>query len=131
MAVYGMVLDKQDSVMQWIADTSRRGKEEGLVKNPFKVRIKFWLRKKEVLLVMSMNSVYFNYTIFGWVAAVASYLLLGFGWWLFPWVVFGCLGVFWSPEFYYWTTRLGLKKAGYTGKFRRLRLKDIIQEVVF
>ena len=130
MAMYGMMLEKQDAVSKWIAQTNERTKEESFLKNPFKTKMKFWLRKKEVLLLIDIQPLYFNFTIFGWLLAVGTLIAFGFGWWLIPGIVLGCLGVFWTADFYFLMAKLGLRKAGYTGKVKRLKLSEIIREVI-
>ena len=131
MAIYGMMLEKQDAVSKWIAETDKRSKEENFFKNPFKLRMKFWLRKKEVLLIMDIKPLYFNFSVFGWFMSAGALFMFGFGWWLWPGIILGCLGVFWTADFYFFMAKLGLRKAGYKGKIKRLKLGDIIREVIF
>jgi hypothetical protein len=131
MAMFGLRLGKEDAVMDWISSTSRKSKDDNFIKNPFKMNMKFWLKNEEVLLLMDIQPLYFNFTIFGWLASIGSLIILGFGWWIIPGIVFGCLGVFWTSEFYYWMAKLGLRKAVYKGKVKSVSLVEVIREVVF
>jgi len=131
MAMYGILLDKDKAVAKWIAETTKRTQEENFLKNPFKTKIKFWLKKKQLLLLMDITPIYFNYTIFGWVMSAGTLLMFGLGWWVWPGIILGCLGFFWTSEFYFEMTKLGLRRAGYKGKIKRMRLGEVIREVVF
>jgi hypothetical protein len=130
MAMFGILLDKDVAVTKWIADTKKRTTYDNVFKNPFKTKIRFWNKKGEVLLLMDITPIYFNYSIYGWFMSAGTLLLFGFGWWMWPGIVLGCLGLFWTSEFYFVMTKLGLRRTGYKGKIKRMKLSRLIREVV-
>lgn len=131
MALFVIKTADRPEVNQWFADTLHRSKDDSLVKNPFKWKMKRIKTGRDLFLVMDAQPVIPNFSIFGWVTALAILLTWGFnvGVWIFLGI--GLLGYFWTAEFFYHMTLLALrKKAKYQGKIKRIKLADLIREVV-
>lgn len=131
MALYGVLLDKQSCVLEWLEQTVKRSEKTTHGTMFVSVKPKLFVRDKELLLLVSVVPCFPNYTFFGWLMAGGSWFILGWGWWVIPGLILGAFGVFWTAEVWYWLNRLALKKAGYVGKFRRAGLERVIEEVVF
>lgn len=131
MALFAVKTDRSDAVADWFNETTSRARESNMLKNPFNIRVKRIFRRTYWVLVLEVSPVYPNLSIFGWMTAVGIVMLWGWTWWLLPAVFIGCLGVFWTSEFYFLVTKMGLRKAGYKGPVKRLRFADVIKEVIW
>lgn len=134
MALFGFRAEHKKELTNFMLATQKKLESNNVVYNPFIAKIKeFNLISEgepEVIYLIDMNPIYLNFTPIGWFMAFAVLVLFGFSWWITPGVVITLLGVFWTPEFYYIMFRLGLKKAGYKGKVKRLRNEAIIKELL-
>lgn len=131
MPVYVVRTKDKPEVRKWFSDTERRSKEESLIKNPIKWDLKIIDKGKDVLMVCDAQPVIPHFWVFGWITALAILCIWGVnaGFWIF--VSIGCLGYFWSGDFFYRMTVMALrKKAGYVGPIKRVKLDEFIRGVV-
>jgi len=69
--------------------------------------------------------------LIGFLGIVAAwYFHLGLGWFVLP-VIMSSLVLFWIPGFYILMFRLGLKKAGYKGKIKRISPARMLEVVLW
>lgn len=131
MALFVLRTDDKPEVRQWFSDTLTRSKSNSIIKNPFKWKLKIIKRGRDLLLVCDVQPILFNFSIFGWITALAVFLVWGAHWVVWIGVFVGMLTYFWTSDFYYQMTKLALrKKAKYAGKIKRIELSELIQEVV-
>ena len=131
MAIFGILTDNTKEVNEFLEKTIERGKEENLLKNPFRIDIRVFPSEKQIISVFRMTPVYFNYSLFGFPPLIFILALVGLTWWLLPFAILVSLGIFWRREFYYLMSRLGLRKAGYKGKIKFVYHSRIIEECIF
>lgn len=131
MVLFAMRTGNSRDVERWLSQTIARSKEENMLRNPFNMRFKKVRTKKGLLLVFEVKPLWPNVTFFGWLIAFTLFVLLGPSFWVWPGIVLGCLGYFWTSEFFYLMSKLGIKKAGYSGEFKRVRLSKVVEEVMF
>lgn len=131
MVIYCFETEKSSEVLNWIKLTREKSKETDFVKNPFFFKIKRVTIKKRFLLCVDILPLYPNFTIYGWFGLIGSFLILGWGWWTWPFLALGCLGFFWSSPFFYFMTKLGLRKNGYKGKIKMVLPDYFLKEVFF
>lgn len=127
MILYAIKTDKDPAVDTWIKETKERSKENSMLKNPFMWKIK---KVKKNITVFDVRVLFPNFSWMGWVTGVMVLFVWGATKWLIPCMIVGGLGIFWTGEFFFWMTKKGLKKAGYSGPVKRLKLREVIQEVV-
>ena len=130
MSLYAVKVDKDESVDIWIKATLIRSKVENFLKNPFKWRIKKVSRGGEWILVFDVSVLFPNFSVFGWISAIAILFVWGWTRWAIPGIAVGSTGFFWRPVFFYWMTRKALRNTGYKGPIKRLWLKAIVKEVI-
>ena len=130
MAIIGLELEENNIINDFIVTMQDRLKSNNLVKNPFNTKCYMSSKDGIKLFILSIDPVYFNYSIFGWIISFGAFVLKGFSWWLLPGIVLGSLGVFWSSHFYYYMLRFALKKKGYTGSILRLNQEEIIKRLI-
>jgi len=130
VVLYAFRTDKSEAIIRWLKQTRERCRDNNILKNPFNSRFKQLTRKDCLLLVFEVNPLYPNFSVFGWLTGLAIWIIWGWTLWIIPCLFIGCLSVFWSADFYFLMTKLGLRKAGYKGPVKRLKLSQFIQEVV-
>lgn len=130
MVLFGLETEKSEKVLKWFSQTQKRGDSENMVKNPFKVKMKFFIDEK-TLLAINIEPLYPNVPILGWITLIGMYFLFGLKWYLvFPFFI-GCLVIFWSTPFYYIMAVRGIRKAGYKGPIKFASKKRIIEGAIF
>lgn len=60
----------------------------------------------------------------------AAFFGLAWGWFVLP-LIMCFLGLFWIPGFYVLMFRLGLKKAGYKGKIKKVSANDFVSWILW
>lgn len=98
-----------------------------MLKSPFTGRFKQCCNG---LIVVEINPLYPNFSLFGWLSGIGVMFVWGVTAWLIPCWIIGCTGIFWSSHFYYWMNKKGLRKAGYSGSMDRVKLTNLIKEVI-
>lgn len=131
MPVYALKTQKARSVQKWLKETKARSKEGNMLKNPFMMEFRSYSNKSDLILLCKVKPLYPNVSIMGWISAFAIVFVWGWHWVLWPCIILGMLGYFWTSEFYATMTRIALRrKAKYTGPIKRLRLAKFIEEVL-
>ena len=131
MATIGVIVESSEDVSRFVDKTAERMKGNNMVTNPFIGFIRKFPTNGGILVVQSITPVYFNFSLFGWVAAVASFFLLGWNWWvMIPLACVGSLGIFWSGWFYGTMQKMGLRKEGYGGSIEKLSKDEIIKMLI-
>lgn len=131
MVVYAVKTEHSGDIEYWLKETTKRSEDQSMLKNPFKMRFKKFKKKKGLILVFDVKPLYPNFTPFGFVIAFGVLCIFGPVFWVWPGLVLGMLGYFWSSEFFLFMTKLGIRRAGYKGVFKRIRLRALIEEVMF
>lgn len=132
MPVYVLRTLKVKSVVKWVDDTRRRSESGNLLKNPFKMQFRVYKNADHLLLLCKVNPIYPNFSVFGWLTGFAVLLIWGYHWILWPCLLVGMMGYFWSSPFYAFMTRVALrKKAKYSGPIKRLWMSHFVEEVMF
>lgn len=130
MSLYAFKTENHNAVIEWVSATKQRAKDTSLIKNPLNWRIKTIRREDFLYVIVEAKPVYFNFSWFGWVTAGGLLVILGLSAWIIPFLVIGCLGIFWTAEPVFLLTKKALRKHGYSGSIKRLKLGDMIREVV-
>jgi len=131
MSLYSFKVQNDPLVRKWLAQTEKRSADENLLKNPYNWKFFVHEDKQALVVFILAEPVYFNYSIFGWFTALTIFAVAGFTFWVLPFVFLGCLGIFWTAEPLYLFTKKALRKIGYKGEIKRLRLKKAVMEVLF
>lgn len=131
MVVFAVETLKDPDVDHWLKLSVKRSKEPSLLKNPFRFRFKRYERKKTYWLVFDVLPLYPNFTVWGWGLAGIIFFVWGLNFWVFAGLALGCGGFFWSTPFYYLMVRLGIRRNGYKGKIKILRLANLVRGVLF
>ena len=130
MSLYAFKTDHSTPVTKWVNATRKRGKSNNVLKNPFIWTIKTFKRKDDLIVVVDAKPLLPNFSWMGWMGGVMILFVWGASTWLIPFLVLGCLGVFWTAEFLFLMTRKALRKHGYSGPIKRLKLTEFIREVI-
>lgn len=101
-----------------------------LFKSPFN-KNRIWFDQAVGLGVFNLEISWPPLYLIGFLGIAASwYFHLRPGWFILP-VIMSSLVLFWIPAFYILMFRLGLKKAGYKGKVKRIGLADVLVEILW
>lgn len=131
MALFAVRTEDKPEVKQWFNETRHRSQDDSFIRNPFKWKLKAIKTGQDLLIVCDVEPVIPNFTIFGWVTSFAIAFIWGVGWYVWPGVCVGMLTYFWTADFYYQMTKVALrKKAKYRGSIKRVKLSELIKEVV-
>jgi hypothetical protein len=131
MALYVLKTEDSALVRTWFEETQKRSKEENVLRNPITWNLKLFRHGKSLMLLCSAKPLYFNFSVFGWITGLGVFIIWGPIWVIWPCVVVGMMGFFWTAEFYAAMTKLALRrKAKYTGRIERIKLGKFIEEVM-
>ena len=112
---------------EWIVRTT----DNNLLKNPFSWKIKKVIVGNCFIYVCKVYPVTVpNITPFFWIAAAGTVVIWGAGWVTWVLCALGCLGFFWTSQFYYAMIKLMLFKKGVSKCCHRLKLVDLVEEVI-
>jgi H+/Cl- antiporter ClcA len=127
MAVFGFKVEPKNTILEeFVEQTKIRMQDTNLVKNPFSANIRIVGDK----LVVSMQPIYPNFSLFGWVYILGIYLVWGLTFWLIPGIILGLLGIFWNKWFYVIMLKIALRRKKYKGKLKYVGNGIILKEVV-
>ena len=130
MVVFAVRVSDCVEFRNWLKKTIDRGKNLPVAKNPFEWKFKTFKKNKNVLLVCEARPLLFNFSYMGWLSALGIFLTFGLHWILWPCVIVGMLGYFWTSGFYYNLLWIALKKQSKSVVVKRVKLDDVIREVV-
>ena len=131
MALFALRTRDSRKVREWFSDTQKRSEDKSLLRNPLKWKLKSIKKGQDLILVCDVVPVYFNFSIFGWITGFGVVVIWGYHWVLWPCILLGMLGYFWTWPFFYQMMKLALRmKARYTGPIKRVKLSELIKEVV-
>lgn len=130
MAIYSFRTAKSEAVNKWLLETKERSKENNFLKNPFKLRFKKIVQKESWIIVVEMTPVFANISFIWWMMAFGIFFLWGLTPLILVPAIAGLSGIFWTSDFYFFMNKQALKKSGYKAKIQRLKLADLISEVV-
>jgi hypothetical protein len=130
MAIFALRVEDRPEVRQWIDATWQRGKHLPVSMNPYVWRFRTIKKKENLLVVCEAKPLIFNFSVGGWIAGLGIVFIVGYHWILWPCVFVGMLGYFWTSDFFYQMSRLALKKVKYEGSIKRVKMDDVVREVV-
>ena len=116
---------------EWEKALNERTKESSVLKNPFRVEFKTMRVGGDCVCVFDIRPLWFNFSVFGWLAGFGSLLVVGVSWFLIPSIIIGSLGFFWSPLFMRWGIRRGLRRYDCEGSIKKVRLRDVVRLTLF
>lgn len=125
MAVFAVEAEPDPTIVNFFIDTNRRLQGNNLLRNPFVGGI-FWPGEGNIF-VFVMDPIWPRFFYFGWLWAIGAIVLGVPLAWVWPGVVIGCLGFFWSGAFMYIMLRIAIKKAGYKDRVRMVKLADVFR----
>lgn len=132
MVLFGLETEKSEKVLEWFSQTQERGQSDNMVKNPFKMRTKFFILDEKILLIIDMIPLWPNIIpLIGWSSFFAILILWGPRWFMIPPILIGSTIIFWTMPFYYIMAVRGIRKAGYHGPIKFASHKRIIEGAVF
>lgn len=130
MVQFGIELEDNQIVHNFIRETNIRFCTKDLIKNPFN-NPKIIPIKNTNFYIVSMESIYPNVYLWGLVyIAIIGIVFRRFTWWLVPGIVLFSFGFFWSKYFIYLMLRKALHKHNYIGKIRLIQDKIVIRELI-
>jgi hypothetical protein len=135
MALFTVLTEPSQIVDTWMSQTKERLKDDNWIMNPFKGGIRPFDYLEEIPSIKAgyiiyIEPIWYNFAKWGWVIALGVLVIWGWTWYVWPGVVLGCLGFFWSKYFYFGVALLGLKKAGYKGKVQMLNNDTVIRKLL-
>ena len=135
MAIVSVLTENNEAVDQYIELMKERMSSNSVLLNPFKTAFKTAMvnhNGKEVyqLNLLLIEPVYPNVSVLGWFGAVSWFWLWGWSGWIIPFIIVGLLGVFWSKYFYTLIFYLGIRKAGYSGRYKMLTTSDALGKLI-
>lgn len=141
--MYAIKTLSSEEFHKWKDMFKLRSSETNFLKNPFYVDVvsspyrKYDLRGSDteakiyLFTLINIRPVYFNYTIFAWPTLLGLFMFFPYWYLIAPTIGFCCAGIFWTSHFFYFATKLSLKKAGYVGPIEKVSLKKYLEETAF
>lgn len=135
MAIFGVRTDNKPVVKQFVKEVAERVNGGDLVKNPFTGYAKIIVTKpnpQETTTIIKMSPLWPNFAPWGALMTFIGWLIFGgvtHPFYLLIPLSFLVLGFFWTEDFFYLTFKLGLRKAGYKGPIKRIKLKVLVDEL--
>jgi len=132
--IYAIKTDNIQPVHEWLSQLKTRSSDDNWMRNPFNIIFKSYKRKGFVLTVFKVEPKYHLQIIpfvswMGWLSGLGIILLWGATAWVIPSLLIGCSRVLCTPDFYFFVTKLGLKKAG-CKNIKRMKLSAFIEEAI-
>jgi len=130
MVIFGVITNKDKSVIKYMFDVNNRLHAENLLLNPFRGGTKSYGLTNEQLTIINIEPIYPNLTFIGWIYCV-SVLFFGISlYWLIPGIIISLLGLFWSKYFFYLILLFGLRKETYKGKIKMVNSNSILGAII-
>jgi len=129
MAIIGILTDKTNLSFNFFRSVIYKTSDTSLLKNPFSVRSKLKIQKKELFFVMDLTPVYPPIFYFGFLLLIPFIVFQWINIFLVLPILLIMLGFFWSSTFYLMLLLAGLRKDGYKGKVKILSKKEIIRRL--
>ena len=133
MVIFGVETDNVQEANDFIIATNDRMNKVDIGKNPFNGYAK--IINKDCFRTLSVIKMVPLWPNFGpWIALFSLMPIFIFGWFsspltlLFP-LIFLSIGFFWTEEFFYIILKVGIDKAGYKGKVKRIKKNVLIDEL--
>ena len=132
MAIFGIETEHSENAMKFYQSTCERLENKNMIKNPFSGSLRhFVCSGSKMVIVAEMTPVYPNVSIMGWFSLVLILIFLQrFSFWLLIPGLIGCSHFFWSPFFFSFMYKQGLRKQGYSGSVKRLKSEEIVQRFI-
>lgn len=133
MSQISVLLDHTKESEKYVYDLKYRLEKKDLFLNPFNSFIKFnFFYDGKIFLYVNLKTIYPHIYLIGLIPILAVFIFKGF---YFNWISFLglfilCFGFFWSPLFFIFALKKGLRNAGYKGKIRILSSKEALKRVV-
>jgi hypothetical protein len=116
---------------EWEKALKDRTKGVSVLKNPFETEFITIKADNDLMHVFDVRPLWFNFSIFGWLAGLGSLFIVGPSWFLIPSCIVGSMGLFWSPQFVRLGLRRGLRRYGYVGPIRNVKLSEVVRLTLF
>lgn len=129
MASFGVEIEEKKEVIDFVIATNKRLQDGRILNNPFHGRI---LNLGDALAV-SMRPIYFNIPLVAaFFIGIPCSVFWGFRpFWMIPVAFFLCASLLWSRFFFFAFMFLGLRKAGYKGKYKLLSNPETIRRLIY
>jgi len=124
-------IKNSDDVREYLDKTNENLQDANYIKNPFFGGIKYFIDGENLLTVIDINPIFYNFSLFGWLMLGGFYYAFGLSYWLIPCIVIGILGIFWTSYFFSFISVKGLRKSGYTGTIIKLNSDELLKKIVF
>lgn len=135
MAMFVISTEADETVTKFVKETRDRLLSHNIVTNPFVgdvSRIDVAEDKRiRAYHIFSMRPIWPNVTYIGWVGLLIILYAWGLTYFAIPFLVFGLAGFFWSPLFFFYMLKLGLKKAGYKGEVKMVGVSKTLHYIIF
>ena len=126
-----LVLRTEDApeVRQWCETAVKRGEKDLFYK--WKIKIFHSSKKSELLIVIDAQPLIPPFYLAGWAVAFGVLMIWGVNIAVWIGVVIGMGGYFWTSSFLHHMTWIALrKKVKYSGLLKRVKLSDLVKEVI-
>lgn len=132
MVLFSLELEDKKEAIDFLTLSDSRLHLEDAVRNPFVGGIRILNTEQgKINALVLMNPIYPNISYLGWVMAGGLYLIFGGSLWLSIPAAFGLTGIMWTKWPYYYGISKGLKKAGYKGTIKLIRLDDLLRKIYY
>jgi hypothetical protein len=131
MSTFGLRVSNTPEAQKWADETAERLKGDSLVTNPFKgYLVRVDKKDNKLLLVVKMEPVYPDVSIWGAAVILGIYVMFGVtAWMLLPSILF-LPKLLNTSIFYFLVSKKALLKRGYKGDIKLVSKSDIIDEVI-
>jgi len=129
MVAFGFKTQKSEIVDKFVKDTDKRLNSSNFMKNPFNGMIrKIAEIGDESFYGVHMKPIYFPFYWFGLLLAFGAWFFMDFQitWFMLPGLLIFLLGIFYSSEFFYTCMKIGVRKARYKDKIKRVSKNEVI-----
>lgn len=133
MVVFGVITNLSDTAIKYVGNVNKKLSISNYIQNPFIGTVKTLLIKDKEHLrnlhIVSIKSMYPNFSIFSWPIAIIILITFGFNWAFYLAFLLSLLGFFWTKYFYIWVFNKGLRKAGYHLPIKVVNSNYIIEKL--
>lgn len=106
--IFGIQIEENQAVRDYLSKTAERLSNMNLVKNPFNGRI---ISIEPGCYAIDMKPIYPDISYLGFFYLMIVFFFFGkSGWWLVPGIAIAALHIFWSKYFYFYILKVGMKK---------------------
>lgn len=127
--IIGAYVPKENKVFEFVSNANKQFIKQHLVNTGI---IKTYIKDDGILTVLFLRPVIKTKTIFLYISAIVSLIAMFFNflWLLYIPLALGLISFLQSNLFIYFLFCKGLRKIGVTGKIQRVKINEIVREMI-